>query len=99
MGADCQACRGACCESFFVREVDIRMPGPDSRRWLTLHGTERQGGWIEFECRCTKLTPEGRCGIYADRPLTCVVFEPGGEDCRAAVHARRSPEEAEAILG
>lgn len=38
------------------------------------HG--RRYGSYHFEC--PKLTPEGRCSIYEDRPRLCRAFEPAG---------------------
>jgi Fe-S-cluster containining protein len=73
--------------------------GPlDSSRWLSLHGTE-VGDQLEFECRCTKLTPAGRCSIYETRPVVCQVYVAGGPECLATIRRRRTPEQAKQILG
>jgi Fe-S-cluster containining protein len=71
---------------------DLRLPDGDAVRWLALHATPTPG-YLEFECRCTKLTADGRCGIYEDRPLVCKVFAPGGADCLDTVRRRRTPEQ------
>lgn len=92
----CEICRGACCESFSMPRADLRPPGPDEWRWLELHATSR-GASLEFECRCTKLTPAGRCSIYSDRPEVCRTFMPGGPDCLEMVRNRRTPEQYAAI--
>jgi Fe-S-cluster containining protein len=82
---------------------DIHPPGPDAWRWVELHGRKvlEEGPdsrvLIEFECRCTKLTADGRCGIYEERPLVCVLFAPGGPDCMDTVRRRRTPEQYERI--
>lgn len=89
---NCERCRGACCETFMIPASDIDVPGDDASRWLALHATPR-GRQLEFECRCTKLTAEGRCGIYADRPSLCQIFPVGGPDCLDAVRSRRTPEQ------
>lgn len=35
-------------------------------------------GWYEnWLFTCTKVTPEGRCSIYEDRPTLCKIYEPG----------------------
>lgn len=100
---DCQACRGACCESFIIPAADLRPPGGDERRWLELHATAAEGFLgrreLSFECRCTALTAEGRCGIYGERPKVCRDYRPGGWDCLATVKARRTPEEYQRIRG
>lgn len=46
--------------------------------------TGRQYGYAEFVC--TKLLPNGRCGIYQDRPQLCKSFEPGSTEL--CVHYR-----------
>ena len=40
---------------------------------LDTEGRERVMVWWT----CPKLTPEGRCGTYADRPRLCRTFVPG----------------------
>lgn len=57
---------------FKVQEITDRYKDEDGREY----------GTIVFEC--TKLLPDGRCGIYEDRPWLCRVF-PEGED-RLCVH-------------
>ncbi len=71
-------------------------PGPDELRWLVLHG-KRDGPYLSLECKCSALTAEGRCGIYADRPMVCRVYQPGGADCLKTVKARRTPEQYQEI--
>lgn len=95
---DCLACGGACCETMVIPLSAIRPPSADAARWLQLHGV-MSGRTIEFECRCTKLTPEGRCGIYADRPQGCADFKPGSGECLRTVKARRTPEQYQLIRG
>jgi Fe-S-cluster containining protein len=98
---NCTACRGACCEEFIVPAADVRPPGLDERRWLELHavatGNILTGRELRFECRCTKLTAEGRCSVYADRPRTCQTYRAGGPDCLEVVRRRRTPEQYAAI--
>jgi hypothetical protein len=91
----CDVCRGACCESFKLPPDALGLMGvlaPEDARWLTLHATPFPG-YLRFECRCTKLTKEGACGIYADRPRLCRDFRAGGPDCLRTVRERRTPEE------
>lgn len=33
--------------------------------------------WVTWRWSCPKLQPDGRCGIYEQRPLTCRSFEAG----------------------
>lgn len=78
--------------------VDLHTPGVDEWRWLRLHGQiEGRGDDLRFECRCTALTPEGRCGIYAERPQVCRTYPPGGQDCLDTVRRRRTAEEYQRI--
>ena len=93
----CDVCRGACCESFSLPVEALRgVPNPDAMRWVELHATKPAGD-LRFECRCTALTTEGRCGIYETRPNVCRIFTPGGLDCLETVLARRSAEDYERI--
>lgn len=55
------------------------------------------GDRVKLEVRCTKLTDEGECSIYKERPLPCVLYEPGGPDCLATVKARRTAEDYQRI--
>jgi len=74
-----------------VLKADVRLPD-DERRWLELHA-ETSVLEMRFECRCTALTPEGRCGIYEARPMMCRTYRPGGADCLDTVRRRRTPED------
>ena len=93
---NCKICRGACCEEFST-ELAMFPPKPaswdDARYWFTLHATKVEAARFTFECRCTKLTSEGRCSIYEDRPLICELFIPGSIECLETVRRRRTPEE------
>jgi len=98
----CEACRGACCESFSLPAIHVLAPTADARRWVELHASKfhvtlQQGRLLEFETPCTKLTPEGRCGIYETRPMVCKVYRAGGPECLATVKVRRSPEDYQRI--
>lgn len=42
-------------------------------REFTVAGEEMVNVWFG----CPKVTPEGRCSIYQDRPETCKAFTPG----------------------
>ena len=95
--ANCEKCRGACCESLLIPAAP--QAGADVLRWLTLHGEAIGESRIELDCKCRKLGPEGRCAIYADRPEVCRIYEPGSVDCVETVLRRRTPEQAREILG
>lgn len=96
---DCAVCRGACCETF-TAEIYMHPPMADAQRWLELHATvENFGTKLTFECRCTKLTSEGRCGIWDDRPMVCELFIAGGRQCLDTVKARRTPAQYQLIRG
>ena len=90
----CELCRGACCETFSLPIVEtLPIAGDviqvDLNRWLTLHATVGAEK-LTFECRCMKLTDDGRCGIYDRRPVVCRTYLAGGADCLEAVRTRRS---------
>ncbi len=41
---------------------------------------EMDGQWIDaWTFFCTKLLPNGRCGVYEDRPQLCRDYEPGSD--------------------
>lgn len=89
---DCLKCRGACCETFWLRLGDVPAPSADVRRWVLLHG-KTSAGFVEFTCWCRELTDEGLCRIYDERPAVCRDARPGAADCLEAVRARRTPAE------
>jgi hypothetical protein len=77
-------------------------PQRDSNRWLALHSTTILTDYdkllrLEFECRCTQLTSEGRCAIWEDRPMVCELFIAGSQACLDTVKKRRLPEQYEQI--
>lgn len=91
----CAECRGACCEEFSIPNHAIDREDPVSL-WLSYHAERRfipVMGKLSpvylFNCRCTKLSPEGTCTIYEDRPEPCRQFLQGGPDCLAAIERRR----------
>ena len=103
----CLECRGACCESF-TAEITMYPPNNDASRWLELHATkvdppvddsnrEYTTPKLTFECRCTKLTSEGLCSIWEDRPLVCELYIAGSQQCLNTVRERRTPEDYQRI--
>jgi|2_EtaG_2_1085320.scaffolds.fasta_scaffold03424_4 Fe-S-cluster containining protein len=98
----CAECKGACCEVFELPFRDIQPPNEDVFGWLVLHGVSKLNPdpcWstIQFDCKCTKLTEQGSCGIYDERPDVCRRMPVGGSDCLEFVRERRTPEEYKAI--
>jgi Fe-S-cluster containining protein len=95
---NCDACRGACCETLHVLGDAIARQSPTSSEFIRVFaGAEDGHGDIELKVRCSKLTSEGLCSIYERRPLICRLFKPGSPDCIAAVKARRSPAQRASI--
>lgn len=92
----CDRCRGACCESFTLFASDVRMPNADTTRWVSLHAIAQHEAYT-FACPCRVLTPEGRCGIYADRPEVCRVMPVGGSHCFDMVRRHRTAEQYQTI--
>jgi Fe-S-cluster containining protein len=93
---NCAECGGACCETFSL-PISAALPAGDSlqadiNRWLALHATD-DGERLTFECRCTKLSPDGRCSIYENRPVFCRTFQRNGPECLAIVRERRTAED------
>jgi hypothetical protein len=98
----CNVCRGACCESLTIPST-VAAPwmsmGEDTGDWIRLHGVHVEARRLTFECRCSALTPEGQCALYetVQRPLTCISYPAGGENCLDAVRRRRTPEQYQQI--
>ncbi len=100
----CEICGGACCEAItlditpyaqssdFVRFLEFRSV-PQVRE---VDGKPSVNARM-FEAKCLMLK-DGRCAVYHCRPKMCQMFEPGGDNCRTTVTARRSPEIAQIIL-
>ena len=86
---NCQSCEGACCETFYLRDIDLRVPTADVRHWVRLHAISVENGWIEFPAQCSALDTAGRCSIYEDRPQVCRDYKAGGVHCLEAVRKRR----------
>ena len=87
----CDVCAGACCEEFIMPDNGSR---DDASRWFALHGSSKVlAGYLVFECRCTRLSVDGRCSIYDTRPDICRRYMRGGIDCVETVQRRRIPEE------
>ena len=91
----CQECRGACCEVFEVPLIDLRPQSEDAFQWIMHHGRTVYDDTfrLQFECRCTKLSEQGRCSIYASRPQVCRDMSVGGAECLDYVRHRRTPAE------
>jgi Fe-S-cluster containining protein len=100
----CSECRGACCEALSIplfANPTGNFVMNENNRWLALHGKLVKGqndmDLVKLEVACTKLTEDGRCGIYEDRPMTCVLYEPGGPDCLTVVKERRTADDYQRI--
>ncbi len=74
----CSLCHGSKCCTY----VTQHLPTPRSKAdfelllWQVSHeGVEAykdEDGWfLLFNSRCSHLMPDGRCGIYAQRPTIC----------------------------
>lgn len=103
----CSECRGACCEEVIIPRCAVTMPDDDAVRWFELRGEyaplellegiELPEAGLRLEVPCTKLTEDGRCGIYEERPNVCAAYEAGGADCLDTVRRRRTPEDYQRI--
>lgn len=84
---------GMCCKEFSLfRGTEIMFPletwQKDAEEYLLRHNLPfkpikieqvlgRNPYYVTLRYSCPKLTPEGRCGIYQDRPEVCRKFVPG----------------------
>jgi Fe-S-cluster containining protein len=85
----------------------IAAPTDDVRRWVEvrgelvphelLEGIMLPEAGLRLDVRCTKLTDDGRCGIYEERPDVCREFAPGNRHCLEVVSRRRSAEDYQLI--
>jgi len=98
----CDICSGACCESLIIPAFVQPDPASPSKvineinQWLSLHGQIVPDKGIELEAPCSWLK-DGGCQNYEDRPLPCVMYISGGEDCLETVRTRRTPEQYQEI--
>jgi Fe-S-cluster containining protein len=79
----CEHCTALCC-----RYVAVPVEKPktkrdfDDIRWYVMHeGVTvfvEEGEWYaQFTTRCSNLLPDGRCGIYEQRPAICREYKAG----------------------
>lgn len=99
---NCMVCRGACCETFSM-EVRMLPFMRDAQNWLEAHAFKidrtTEIPRLHFDCRCTKLTNDGLCSIWEDRPMVCELFIAGSKQCLGAVKDRRTSKEYQFIRG
>lgn len=74
----CGMCRSSICCTYVTQEIDTPRSIYDFDIWLwMLHHQDIQfykedNSWyLKVLNRCTKLQPDGRCGIYETRPMIC----------------------------
>lgn len=74
----CASCTGSLCCTYVTQAIPTPRTKLDFSNllWQVSHvGVEvfrDEGEWhLLFEGRCSHLQPDGRCGIYETRPLTC----------------------------
>ena len=60
---------GKCCQKVVLPYPNI--PNKDMERWLKFHKIEIKNGSIIIYNKCDKLTDDGLCSIYEDRPQLC----------------------------
>jgi Fe-S-cluster containining protein len=92
----CLECHGACCEDLGL-EINPQTIPTHVLEWIKHHASRIEDQLLIFEVRCTKLTSDGLCSIYEDRPLICATFPPGSEACLNTVKRRRTIEDYQRI--
>lgn len=86
---ECDGC-GACCRTKLVdvyEEDLLREPRlKEQMKELREPGIDYEIGYLNcFETgTCPFLNGENRCSIYPTRPVACVVFPAGSEECQEA---------------
>ena len=72
----------------------IQIPERDTQRWFKFHTIDSPYvGCVRIPTPCVKLTNDGLCGIYEDRPEVCRLFVVGSDLCIDAVRRHRTPEQ------
>jgi Fe-S-cluster containining protein len=85
----CDGC-GACCRTKLVDvyEEDLLREPSLAQRMMTVKepGLDGEIGYLNClrDGACPFLDGEERCSIYPTRPVACVLFPPGGEECQEA---------------
>jgi Fe-S-cluster containining protein len=100
----CEICGGACCEAVTL-DITSLAQSSDFTRFLEFRSVPQVrevDGKLNvsmrlFDAKCLMLK-DGRCCVYDQRPLMCQLFEPGSQNCRTTVTARRTKELAQVIL-
>ena len=74
----CSFCKGSTCCTYLTQEIDAprSMEDYDLLLWQVSHANTQiykdEDGWfLLVNNRCLHLHPDGRCGIYDDRPQIC----------------------------
>lgn len=62
-----------------------------ARLWMMRPAHQREDG--RWQWSCTQLLPNGRCGIYEDRPQLCRLYRPG-EDGLCVHHWEKESDDA-----
>jgi Fe-S-cluster containining protein len=93
---ECDGC-GACCRTKLVdvfEEDLLREPRLGERMQpLREPGLDGEIGYLNClsDGACPFLNGENRCGIYPTRPVVCVLFPAGSEECQEARQAFGHP--------
>jgi hypothetical protein len=72
--------------------VGLLAEGHDAARWASYHGNfDSTMQTVELDCRCSKLTKQGFCGVQENKPKMCLDAIVGGPSCVHAI-GRNRPE-------
>ena len=79
----CADCNGQCCRGILMgASTGSAEVVEGNLEWARLrNGRRDEAGNVVVPCRCSALGKNGRCTIYANRPLPCREFEVGGAAC------------------
>ncbi|HHJ11679.1 MAG TPA: YkgJ family cysteine cluster protein [Chromatiales bacterium] len=74
----CSFCRESKCCTYVTQQIDTPRSKDDFQTllWQVSHegvsAYKDEDGWfLLFDSRCSHLQPDGRCGIYEQRPWVC----------------------------
>lgn len=74
----CNKCNGACCRYIIFDLSNAK--NPDEMWVLALRGFH-PGTLNTVKSVCSKLDSEGKCSIYAERPMLCRMFKLCSREC------------------
>ena len=78
----CSRCHGTICCTYITEAIDTPRSKADFKHllWQVSHQNveiykDESGWYLLISGRCQHIQPDGRCGIYEDRPAICREYD------------------------